>query len=597
MSDATSKHQKGVDWKPWLVDTVPPSISQTKHVLWQPLTWAVRIIFMAAIGVVGVGFFNWLYLRAYASLPQYPSYYARPLQFSDIFLILVLWGGAILFSVSFIPRFLWQFLLFTMSIGYEAQYVFVERVITVVGYKWTESWRRLAIRIAFLLFFGLGALLSILVGASYIAATDLADIQLTWLQFVGSFWAGAMPYAAPCIYAFVPLVAAGFASSLGLSAVFQAAELYSLRKRMLRARTLTRKSIVGGGVELTVAHLSDLHLTDSDNTSLLEEGHGSPNRKYKQAVNSLLPSIDSIDVVLITGDITDSGAPHEWAAFFSSMPPEIMEKTIILPGNHDINITDKQRPWRVELVSSIARRTRLVRIICAMDIVQGTRCKILDKKGNLVDLSTYIKKRRDALTYSIGENIGAADRVPDDVWSKIFPMAICLERPRAVMFLLDSNEQATNIVDNAFGRISSEQLGRLKVMVDQFTPYSSLFALHHHVALPMDLTSPVLKGRIFERFTVLQNADALLDALPSETETVIFHGHRHVDFRGSLGLAQIIAARSTTIGDVVSNDGPGYYIHQFGRANSGGLALSDSRFVSLAGVEDVRGDAVGSSIG
>jgi hypothetical protein len=590
MSDVTSNRGSQMDWKPWLVDTKPTSISQTRHILWQPLMWVCQITFLAAIGATGIGFFEWLYVRAYESLPH-PSLYRSPLQFADVFLILMSWAVAIYFTVAFIPRFLWQFLVFTARNGLEVQSVLVERMIAIVGYKWTEIWRKLAIRIAFLLFFGLGALLSVMFCVWYITLIDLTDVRHPiWLLYIiGSFWADAMPYAALCIYAFVPLATVGFAFSLGLSATFQAVELHRLRKRVLLARTLTSESITGSGLELTVAHLSDLHLTDTDDTSLLEEGHGSPNRKYTQAVNSLLRLIDYIDVVLITGDITDSGSRHEWGKFFSSLSPEIMEKVIILPGNHDINITDKEWPWRVELISSVARKTRLVRIICAMDILQGTRCKILDKKGNLVHLSSYINKRRDALTHFIEDYVGTVDRVPDDVWSQIFPMAFCLERSKAVLFLLDSNEVSTNIVDNAFGRLSSEQLGRLKLMMNHFRDYNVLFALHHHVALPLDLTSSLLKDRIFERFTVLQNADALLEMVPSATETVIFHGHRHVDFMGSLGLAQIIAARSTTIGDVVSNDAPGYYIHQFGRGKNGGLALNKVQFVSLAGTEDSGG--------
>ena len=58
-----------------------------------------------------------------------------------------------------------------------------------------------------------------------------------------------------------------------------------------------------------------------------------------------------LDLVLITGDMTDAGRSAEWAEFFDIVAghPDLAERMLILPGNHDVNIVDRANPARLDL--------------------------------------------------------------------------------------------------------------------------------------------------------------------------------------------------------------------------------------------------------
>jgi len=51
-------------------------------------------------------------------------------------------------------------------------------------------------------------------------------------------------------------------------------------------------------------------------------------------INAKLPSLDGIDCVIVTGDLTDHGAPEEYAHFTSIMA-ELERPWLAVPGNHD----------------------------------------------------------------------------------------------------------------------------------------------------------------------------------------------------------------------------------------------------------------------
>jgi hypothetical protein len=49
-------------------------------------------------------------------------------------------------------------------------------------------------------------------------------------------------------------------------------------------------------------------------------------------------TLKEVDLLLLTGDITDAGQSEEWRQFFELMDPVLLHKTIIIPGNHDLNL-------------------------------------------------------------------------------------------------------------------------------------------------------------------------------------------------------------------------------------------------------------------
>ncbi len=102
-----------------------------------------------------------------------------------------------------------------------------------------------------------------------------------------------------------------------------------------------------GGRVWRVAHLSDIHVVGERYGFRIESGRGGPrgNERLERAMARLEQSHAAcpLDLVLITGDMTDAGRSAEWAEFFDivSAHPNLAERMLILPGNHDVNIVDR----------------------------------------------------------------------------------------------------------------------------------------------------------------------------------------------------------------------------------------------------------------
>ena len=127
-----------------------------------------------------------------------------------------------------------------------------------------------------------------------------------------------------------------------------------------------------------VAHLSDVHVVGEQYGFRIESGRLGPrgNERLGRVLDRLdaIHASDPLDFVLITGDMTDAGRSSEWAAFLDlvSRHPALAQRTFILPGNHDVNIVDRNNPARLELPMSPGKRLRQMRALSAMDAVQGT---------------------------------------------------------------------------------------------------------------------------------------------------------------------------------------------------------------------------------
>ncbi len=113
-----------------------------------------------------------------------------------------------------------------------------------------------------------------------------------------------------------------------------------------------------------------------------------------------------IDAVLITGDLTDAGRSAEWSELLDALRahPRLLERILILPGNHDLNIVDRANPARLDLPTSPNRRLRRLRFLSAADVVQGERVRLIDRAGSRLGgslaqaLDRIIRKSRDFST-------------------------------------------------------------------------------------------------------------------------------------------------------------------------------------------------------
>ena len=89
-----------------------------------------------------------------------------------------------------------------------------------------------------------------------------------------------------------------------------------------------------------------------------------------------------LDIILITGDITDAGLSSEWAEFFDALMPhrDLSKLILFLPGNHDLNVVDKTNPARLDLPTSPRERLRPGRMLSALEALQGSEVRLVDDR-------------------------------------------------------------------------------------------------------------------------------------------------------------------------------------------------------------------------
>ena len=121
-----------------------------------------------------------------------------------------------------------------------------------------------------------------------------------------------------------------------------------------------------------VAHLSDIHIVGERYGFRIESGRGGPrgNERLRQVMARLEAehATRPLDLVLITGDMTDAGRSAEWAEFYDILAgyPDLAGRTLILPGNHDVNVVDRANPARLDLPFSPAKTLRKMRALSAL---------------------------------------------------------------------------------------------------------------------------------------------------------------------------------------------------------------------------------------
>lgn len=330
-----------------------------------------------------------------------------------------------------------------------------------------------------------------------------------------------------------------------------------------------------GNPWLTVVHWSDLHLTATDDGRRAERGIGG-NVALRTIVERDEQLLSQADVILITGDMTDSGSAEEWRSLFEIVPEHLRARCIIFGGNHDLNVTSSTSLSSTEARDRPLRNLRIIRALAALDHFQGDRSWICDEQRNIVPLAAYlaggqgdmlrqyaaapvqrrfeytgrssVRKGMPVLRDITDPAVAQLVDLPAKVWRQVFPMAVEIPGKETIVIVFDSNEIADDIIGNAYGRIDPEALERKECLLRAFPSYRTLYALHHHVALPR-FDEKALE-RFKARFMTLLNAKQFLDSLKEE-QTVVFHGHRHVHFTQVMDNLEIISAPSTTIGDEV----------------------------------------------
>jgi hypothetical protein len=292
-----------------------------------------------------------------------------------------------------------------------------------------------------------------------------------------------------------------------------------------------------------------------------------------------------IDLVLVSGDMTDAGRATEWAEFLDTVAryPALAARMIVLPGNHDVNIVDRANPARLELPFSPGKRLRQMRTLSAIAAVQGDRVRVVDgaeQRGSTLNEALAPHRMRIA---AFAESGGLRRAVGlGRIFDNQFPMILCPDPEDGLgVAILNSNAETHFSFTNALGLVSVEQTHRLAAAMGRFPRAIWVVALHHHL-----LEYPMPVAAFSERVgTALVNGSWFVRKLrPIATRIVVMHGHRHIDWIGACGPLKIISAPSPVMG---SSDGASthFHIHTLVAGPEGQLCLLSPERVQIAGAE------------
>ena len=343
-----------------------------------------------------------------------------------------------------------------------------------------------------------------------------------------------------------------------------------------------------GGRVWRVAHLSDIHAVGERYGFRIESGRSGPRGNVRlQAILARLRQIHTqapLHAILITGDVTDAGRSAEWAEFFDALEPypDLAAQLLILPGNHDLNVVDRANPARLDLPGSPKKRLRQLRMLSALEAVQGARVRVIDGSRDPVDttLSEVLAPHRDAIE-------AFADRAPwrlsqslAELWARSFPMVLPPDADDGLgVILLNSNIEAHFSFTNALGMVSSEQAKALRTVTSRHPRAVWIVALHHHV-----VEYPKRAKALSERIgTALINGSWFVRELRRLAgRVVVMHGHRHIDWIGDIGGLTLVSAPSPVM-EATDDCETYFYVHALTIAADGRLVLTTPERVAVAG--------------
>ena len=315
-----------------------------------------------------------------------------------------------------------------------------------------------------------------------------------------------------------------------------------------------------------IVHLSDIHIVAERSGFRVESGRsGAQGNERLRRLFTQIEEIDAeapLDLILITGDMTDAGISTEWVEFFDILDghPRLAERVLMLPGNHDLNIIDRSNPARMDLPTSPDRRLRQIRALSAMNTVQGPRVQVVDLESgrlgvtlekslesHIADMQLFADEARPIFSSALGE-----------VWTKSFPMVVPPGHEDGLgIILLNSNADTHFSFTNALGMVSAEQVRGIEIACEAYPKACWIIALHHHV-----IEYPWAARALSERIgTALINGNWFIRSLqPLAGRVILMHGHRHIDWIGECAGLPIVSAPSPVM--EATNDMPTtFYIH------------------------------------
>jgi predicted MPP superfamily phosphohydrolase len=344
------------------------------------------------------------------------------------------------------------------------------------------------------------------------------------------------------------------------------------------------------GRKWRIAHLSDIHTVGERYGFRIESGRSGPrgNERLRQTLARLdeIHTAHKLDVILITGDLTDAGRSAEWAEFFAAFAayPRLAELVVALPGNHDVNVLDRANPARMDLPTSPTKRLRQIRTISALGMLQGKRLHVMESKNGRIGgtLADTLQPHTADMAEFADKGSARRSRSLAGLWDAIFPMVLPPDTDDGLgIIVLNSNAETHFSFTNALGLVSAEQARAFRIATGQYPRACWIVALHHHV-----IEYPRPAKELSERIgTALINGSWFIRQLQHLADhAVIMHGHRHVDWIGECGGLLIVSAPSPVMGAIDCQD-PYFYVHTFAIGADERLRLLEPERISLRGRE------------
>jgi predicted MPP superfamily phosphohydrolase len=338
-----------------------------------------------------------------------------------------------------------------------------------------------------------------------------------------------------------------------------------------------------------VAHLSDIHIVGELYGFRIESGRGGPrgNERVREVMARLEAehAAEPLDLVLITGDMTDAGRSAEWAEFFDILAghPDLAGRMLILPGNHDVNVVDRANPARLDLPFSPAKTLRKMRALSALAAFGAKRLRVTNPGAAepYLTLAAALAPQRAAIEIFADQGgLRLSNRLAR-LWDELFPLILPpAEDDGLGVAILNSNADTNFSFTNALGMISAGQASRLTAAFDLYPKARWIVGLHHHM-----IEYPMPVAAFSERIgTALINGSWFQRVLkPYAERIVVMHGHRHVDWIGACGELKIVSAPSPVMAP--DSKPTHFYIHALAPAPDGRLALMRPTRIDLAPAE------------
>jgi len=259
--------------------------------------------------------------------------------------------------------------------------------------------------------------------------------------------------------------------------------------------------------QVVIAHLSDLHLTASDDQSRSRPRVFGSLKGMNEAFRKIMKSqpIRQADLVIVTGDVTDRGDIESWHLFWKEIKEAgLSDKVMIVPGNHDACCLGARLPFK--------KMTH--------------RQEDIEKTGNGLRIGNH------------------GTQFP---WVRQFDK-------RVVIFGLNSNNLGNiSVLSNAMGRLGHPQL---LSFAEQLCAHREaavkIVVLHHSPSILEKTGDKKVRGKLMSRllFTGRRIARSqqrvLLLLCLSHGVQIIAHGHAHKAEDRTVYGVRIVGAPSTT---------------------------------------------------